>query len=382
MDTFVISGEPDVTAEHCGKLSSEFNVIGSCQPQQASEIGWPRHLRWLHPPTINRAVNMLIPQRQFELTQPKAQAALEAVVAQQKYDMVVTRYLSTAVATGVLGRHRVVVDVDDLPTAMIDSRLSSGEDSRVRSWYLRRVHRHLASIEQRQLSQCAHVWFAKEADVARAGAPRCSILRNIPFAEPGQPEAWAIDMSANVQSKILLTVGMLNYGPNVAGIDGFLRHAWPEIVRLFPAAQYRIVGSRLEPATKARWERYPGVVVVGFANDLQAEYRAAAVTICPIPWGGGTNIKVAESMAYSRPAIVSGPAHRGWEKIFPDGECILVARDSGEFVNHAVELLRDPQCRLRMGEAGRLAARESLSYDAFCKSVAAGIQDALQSSCP
>jgi len=382
VDTFVIAGEPDISDEHREILSSDFNVVSFCPPQQTSEIGWPRHLRWIHPPTVNRVVNVLMPDRQFTLPQPKVKAAVDAIFSRRSYDVVVARYLSAAVATGLLGRDRLAVDVDDLPTATISSRLAAGGDPPVRQWYLRRVRSRLAEIERHQLNRCGHVWVAKEADAASVGNPSCSVLRNIPFTEPGQPEAWDMELPGHSQSHILLTVGMLNYAPNVAGIDGFLKHAWPSIFKTVPSAEYRIVGSRLAAETKTRWERYPGVTVVGFAADLQAEYRQAAASVCPIPWGGGTNIKVAESLAYGRPAIVSAPAHRGWERIFPESKCVFVAREPVDFVHHCVELLRNPKRRQQMGTEGRLAARQWVSYDAFRKAVAAGVHAALESPRP
>lgn len=377
VDTFLIAGEPDLKEEHRGTLASEFNLIGACPPQQTSEIGWPKHLRRLHPTVVNRVFNVFAPDRQFVLTHPNLYEALLAAGPLSRYDIIIGRHLSSLAHTGVLGRHRVAVDMDDLGTAMLDSRLAARSDPFVRRQYLRRVRGRLAIIERRQLEQCAHVWVAKEEDAARVTNANCSVLRNIPFSPAGHDEAFHVDMPIARQSQTLLTVGMLNYGPNVAGIDGFLQDAWPEIRRRVPAAAYRIVGSRLDASTAERWKRHDGVTVVGFTEDLQAEYRTAAAAICPIPWGGGTNIKVAESLAYARPAIVSEPAYRGWENVFPEGDTLLVARSVDEFIQHATALLTDPRRREIMGEAGRLAVKEHLSFDAFRKTVAAGIRCAL-----
>lgn len=382
VDTFLIAGEPDLKEEHWRTLAAEFNLIGACPPQQTSEIGWPKYLRPLHPTVVNRSVNVLLPDRQFVLAHPNLQEALLAAGPLSRYDIIVGRYLSSLVHSGVLGQHRVAVDMDDLGTTMLDSRLAAGSDSFVRRQYLRRVRGRLAMIERRQLEQCAHVWVAKEGDAARVTSENCSILRNIPFSPAGHCEAFNVDMPMARQSQTLLTVGVLNYGPNVVGIDAFLQDVWPEIRRRVPAAAYRIVGSRLDAATAARWKRHDGVTVVGFAEDLQAEYLAAAAAICPIPWGGGTNIKVAESLAFARPAIVSEPAYRGWENVFPEGATLFVARSVDEFIQHTTTLLKDPRRREIMGAAGRLAVKEHLSFDVFRKTVAAGVRSALSAPRP
>jgi len=109
--------------------------------------------------------------------------------------------------------------------------------------------------------------------------------------------------------------------------------------------------------------------------ELRAEYEAATVTVCPIPWGGGTNIKVAESLAYGVPAVISQAAHRGWQEIFPDGKSVAVARSDDEFVAHVVALMAAPaRCRA-MGETGREAVRRHLRFDAVCRRVQATIEE-------
>lgn len=364
-DTFVIGGEPDVSDGDRERLAADFNVVGTAAPQRASEIGWVRHLRHIHPDHVNRAVNVLSPMRQYSLPHPRVAASLRAAVDLDVYDVIVGRYLSALVAADVWSRERVVVDVDDLPTAMIDLRLQSGADGRIRRAYLRRIRARLGGIERRQLAACAHVWVANPADLGRIGHDRASTLPNIPFAPAGQAEACDLELAHDPGSKTLLTVGMLNHVPNVQGIDRFLSSAWQSIRRRVPAAEYRIVGSRLGPEVAARWSGVPGVTVVGFVADLQREYEAAAVTVCPIPWGGGTNIKVAESLAYGVPSIVSTAAYRGWHEVFPEPESVLVARTAADFADHAVALLEDSPRRLAMGNRGREVVRSCLRFENF-----------------
>jgi glycosyltransferase involved in cell wall biosynthesis len=364
-DTFLIAGEADVPDAERSRLAADYHVVGTAAPQVASEIGWVRHLRSLHPAHVNRAVNVLAPLRQYALPQPRVAAALRAAVDLDAYDVIVGRYLSALVAADVLSRERVVVDVDDLPTALIDMRLQSGVDGPIRRAYLRRIRSRLGGVERRQLAACAHVWVANPDDIGRIGHDRCSTLPNIPFVAAGQVEVCDEEIPQSPNSRTLLTVGMLNHVPNVQGIDHFLSAAWPAIRRRVPDAEYRIVGSRLMPDAAERWGRHPGVRVVGFVPDLRREYEAAAVTVCPIPWGGGTNIKVAESLAHGVPAIISPAAHRGWRDVFPEPDAVLVARTADDYAGHAATLLGDPARRLAMGEFGRRAVRASLRFATF-----------------
>jgi len=374
VDTFLLCGEPDISADDRACLARQFNLVGMARPQVASEIGWTRRFRHLSPPHVNRIVNVLHPMRQFTEPHPRVVAALHEAVNLDAYDVIVSRYLSAAVACGILGRPRVVVDIDDLQTSVLDMRLTSATDNSLRRAYLGRIRKKLASVQKRQLARCAHAWVANPADLEALGDAPGSHLPNIPFVGLGQPEICDQEMAWATSSLTVLTVGMLSHVPNVRGIDDFLSSAWPAIRRRVPSAQYRIVGSRLDPQLADRWSRIPGVNVAGFVADLKPEYAAAAVTVCPIPWGGGTNIKVAESLAYGVPAVVSRPGHRGWQEIFREDECVLVAPTTDAFIEHVVALLGDVTRRRTMGEAGRQAVRQHLRFKAISRHVHATLE--------
>jgi glycosyltransferase involved in cell wall biosynthesis len=369
VDTFLVRGEPDLTDEHLDILRRSYGLVGVESPQNLTEIGIWRHVRPIGPAAINRLVNFAFPLGRYTVSHPRLQAALERAVDLSRYDAIVCRYLSTAVAAGLLGKPRVVVDVDDMETSLVEMRLASASDSPLRRLMLRRIHRGLQGIEQKQLAQCDHVWVAKADDLARVGHERASVLPNIPFVEDNSVAPTSVQIPSCCDSRVLLTVGMLSHIPNVQGIDAFVTESWPAIARRVPGAEYHIVGSRLDPKVRSRWKSVPGVRVVGFVQDLQPCYAAAAATVCPVPWGGGTNIKVAESLAYGRPALLSAAAHRGWETIFPENECVYVARTAAEFVRKGIALLEDGALREQMGKAGRAAVQTNLDFSAFCKAV-------------
>jgi glycosyltransferase involved in cell wall biosynthesis len=369
VDLFLIAGEPDLTDDVMRVLRESYGLVGSVSPLATSQIGWWKYVRPAHPAFVNRAANVLQPSRRCALADPRLAGTLRRVADLNSYDVIVTRYLRSAVLTDVLGTKRVVVDVDDLESSVLSLRLDSGVDRPLRQAYLRRCLSRIRDIEHRQLALCRHAWVAKRSDMPGIGHDRCSVLPNIPFTAKGEVAPYDRPIPCAASGHTLLTVGMLNHAPNVQGIDAFLQRAWPAVRQAYPKAEYRIVGSRLEPATGERWAKVPGVTVVGFAPSLADEYALATTTICAIPWGGGTNIKVAESLAYGRPAVVTTAAHRGWSDIFPDGESVLVAEDDAALAAHAISLLSDPDRCRRMGEAGQAAARQHLSFDAFSEEV-------------
>jgi glycosyltransferase involved in cell wall biosynthesis len=372
VDTFLLAGEPDLSSDALQVLRESYGLIGLAQPLPSSAIGWWSLLRPLHPQAVNRLSNLLQPGRRYTLTDPSVTDTLGQVADVRSYDIIVTRHLQSAVTGGLIGHPRLVVDVDDLESSLLAMRLGSGVDGWLRRWHLQRSLNEVERIERTLLAHCRHVWVAKKSDEAGIGHERCSTLPNIPFprsADSEQGGGFQMLPTPAIPSQTLLTVGMLNHVPNVQGIDSFLADAWPKIRKECPLATFRIVGSRLDPSIASRWSAVPGVTVVGFVADLAEEYAQAAATICSIPWGGGTNIKVAESLAYGRPAIVTAAAHRGWHEIFLDGESVLVAGATAALAPHAIALLGDPDRCRRMGAAGHAAVRQHLSFAAFERKV-------------
>ena len=63
---------------------------------------------------------------------------------------------------------------------------------------------------------------------------------------------------------------------------------------------FGIIGYRALPVAAL-----PNVEVSGFVQDLPPVYERAAFTVAPIYWGGGTKIKVLESLAYGRTCVAS-----------------------------------------------------------------------------
>jgi glycosyltransferase involved in cell wall biosynthesis len=131
--------------------------------------------------------------------------------------------------------------------------------------------------------------------------------------------------------------------PNIESLQWLLDGAWPAIREAIPNARLRVVGA----IGRAFADRImpEGVEIVGFADDLDAEYARAALVLAPFTAGtGGVKVKVAEAISYGRPLITTSigvdPADRG-----QFGEAVDVADTPAAFAAAAIRLLADPQLR-------------------------------------
>jgi glycosyltransferase involved in cell wall biosynthesis len=163
----------------------------------------------------------------------------------------------------------------------------------------------------------------------------------------------------------MLIVGSLRHTVNVRAIDRFLRSGWPRIFKNEPGSEFRIVGYGMTDVQQDRWGAVPGVVPVGFIEDLRSEYGRCAFTVVPVFEGGGTKIKVLESLRYGRTVVAASHSCRGYTDILRHGEALWEAPDEDAIVEGCIRLLREPGLREKMAEAGCRLVRRHYSCERF-----------------
>jgi glycosyltransferase involved in cell wall biosynthesis len=171
---------------------------------------------------------------------------------------------------------------------------------------------------------------------------------------------------------VILFVGSLWYAPNIEAVSWFIEHCLAGIRRQVPGARFRVVGAGPEDRRR-RWMATPGVDCTGFVDDLAAQYALASVTIAPLHYGGGTQIKTLESIAYGRAPIVSTFVFDGYDGEFVRDRSLRVADTPDETIGACVELLTDPARAVELAAAGHAVVAERFSEATFAAAVRAGV---------
>jgi polysaccharide biosynthesis protein PslH len=152
----------------------------------------------------------------------------------------------------------------------------------------------------------------------------------------------------------MLFFGRLDYAPNAHGVARFLREGWPEVIAARPDARLRIAGGGLGGELAALVAGTDGVEALGFVPDLRAELARCRLCLVPLWQGGGTRLKVLESLAAARP-VAGTPL--GVEQVgFEHERHGLVADSPADLARACVALLEDPERARRMGREGRVLA--------------------------
>jgi polysaccharide biosynthesis protein PslH len=145
-----------------------------------------------------------------------------------------------------------------------------------------------------------------------------------------------------------LAIASYDYEPNVVAVRRLVRDIWPLVRRDLPAARL-VVAGRASEALRAELAAVPGVTVIGTVADVCEVYAEAAVTLAPATTGGGSQLKLTESLSRGRCVVMTPFAARGLPGPLRDCEAYRVAAPPHQFAGAIVEAL---------GQAATRQARE------------------------
>jgi sugar transferase (PEP-CTERM/EpsH1 system associated) len=150
-------------------------------------------------------------------------------------------------------------------------------------------------------------------------------------------------------SRDILFVGKMSYVPNADGATFLCQEIFPLIKQQMPDAKLLIVGQ--SPTETVRTLASDDVIVTGYVESVIPYYQQALVSVVPLRAGGGTRLKILESMAFGRPVVSTTLGCEGLA-ITPE-ENILIADTPADFAAQTIRLLNDAELRRRLITNGR-----------------------------
>ena len=158
----------------------------------------------------------------------------------------------------------------------------------------------------------------------------------------------------------IIFVGKLDYLPNADAAVYFARKILPLVQREVPQAEFVVVGWN-PPRAVRDLARDPQVKVLANVPDVRPEVARAAVSVAPMRFGAGIQVKILESLALGTPAVATESVAGAFGE---EGKsAILVGRDPGEFARHVTSLLQDSARRERLRRAGRKLIETRFQWD-------------------
>jgi sugar transferase (PEP-CTERM/EpsH1 system associated) len=172
----------------------------------------------------------------------------------------------------------------------------------------------------------------------------------------------------------LVFTGSMDWLPNEDAVLYFCTEILPRLRAAEPRVSLAIVGRSPTPAVRRLAEAGAGIEVTGRVEDVRPHVARAALSIVPLRIGGGTRLKIYESMAMGR-AVVSTTVGAEGLPLRPGVE-IALADDPAAFADEVLRLLRDEGARRSMEQAGLTLVRERYDWSA----VAGAFENAIEAA--
>ncbi len=132
-------------------------------------------------------------------------------------------------------------------------------------------------------------------------------------------------------------IGLLDWRPNVEGLQWFLKEVWPSIIESDPDVKLKIAGKN---GDALKLQKAENVEVVGEVADSDIFLRSVDVMIAPLLTGSGTRVKILQALRVQVPVICTSIAKEGLA--LTHQKELLIADVAAEWVD-AVEVLKSQE---------------------------------------
>ena len=163
----------------------------------------------------------------------------------------------------------------------------------------------------------------------------------------------------------LVFIGSMDWLPNIDGVLYFVREVLPLIRQRRADCALTIVGRAPTPEIAALAKRDPLIQVTGTVPDIRPYLWTAAASIVPLRIGGGTRLKIYESMAARTPVVSTTIGAEGLEIDPPRN--IRIADTPAAFAADCCELLASPAECERLSAAAWDMVSTRFSWEAVSR---------------
>ena len=261
-------------------------------------------------------------------------------------------------ANGSLRRARRLIDLIDVDSFKWQQyRERSGIPQR---WVYGLEARRLADYERQIAAQFDHLFLVSAQE--RAYMPAGARVDHLQALSNGVDlDYFAPRTAPRAQPPTVVFTGVMDYWPNVQGVQWFADEVLPRIHATLPAVRFIVVGSKPTDAVRRLAER-PGIEVTGFVADVRTYLQSAALCVVPLKIARGLQNKVLEAMAMGKAVVCTPQSLEGIRARV--GDDVLVADDADEFARQVVDLLQSPQRAEQIGRNARRCMETGYSWEA------------------
>jgi glycosyltransferase involved in cell wall biosynthesis len=229
----------------------------------------------------------------------------------------------------------------------------------LRRAYFRKQADRMYRCEKKACVEAEHIIAVSEADAA--------MMREMFGVTKVTPISTGVDIDyfrraeKSSEAADLVFVGSMDWMPNIDGVDYFVRDILPLIRRRRPDCSITVVGRKPSPSTVALAQADPRIRVTGTVPDVRPYLWGAAVSIVPLRIGGGTRLKIYESMAAGVPVVSTTIGAEGLDVAHPEN--IRLADTPERFAAECLDLMENGVAREQTAAAALKLVTSRFSWD-------------------
>ncbi len=158
----------------------------------------------------------------------------------------------------------------------------------------------------------------------------------------------------------LIYSGAVTYSANLDAVRYFVAEILPRIRAVRPNVLLQVTGTTGN-VNVGDLTLGGAVNFTGHVEDVKALVAESCVCVVPLRIGGGTRLKILESMALGTPVVSTSKGAEGLA-VTPE-EDILIADTPEDFARQTVRLLDDPNLRARLAANARRLVEHQYTWD-------------------
>lgn len=166
----------------------------------------------------------------------------------------------------------------------------------------------------------------------------------------------------------VLFCGAMDYTPNVDALRWYFAEVHKRVIQQVPNLRVLIVG-KSPTAEVQSYSRLAGVSVTGSVADVRPYYRSAWLQMVPLRIGGGTRLKIVESLAIGTPVVSTSIGAQGLD--LEHGRHILLADSATDFASQITRALQNPHLRDQLRINGIRTARQNFGWSGIGSALSA-----------
>ena len=268
---------------------------------------------------------------------------VEELCRLEKFDRVVCDFLAAAPnipdpSSCVLFQHNV--------EAMIWKRHVEHARTPAHRFYFDLQARRMLEYEGRICRSVRNVIAVSEAD-AEVMKREYGVERIAAVPTGVDIDYFAPNGASNKSSDIVF-VGAMDWMPNMDGAQWFVREILPIIRKRKPECTVTFAGRKPAASILELARADSRIQVTGTVPDIRPYVWGASMSIVPLRVGGGTRLKIFESMAARAPVVSTRVGAEGLP--VEDGTNAFLADDAQTFAERCLELLDSPATAQRLAD--------------------------------